>query len=352
MAWPGLINYYKKYLPVSDNTPIITLKEGQTPLIFAESLSEKLNANIFLKYEGLNPTGSFKDRGMTMAISKAVEDGAQAVLCASTGNTSASMAAYAAKAKIKGYILVPDGNVALGKLSQAIACGSTVLPIKGNFDRALEIGRDICEKFPVTLVNSVNPYRIDGQQTGAFEIIDDLENAPDILSLPVGNAGNITAYWKGFKAYREDGKSSRLPRMWGTQAEGSAPIVYNRKFDKPETIATAIRIGNPASWEFANNALKESEGRINAVTDEEILEAYTFLSKNEGVFCEPASAASVAGLFKSHKAGELPAGALIVCILTGHGLKDPTRAIDHHTAGKDLNPIDAEMDVILKAMGF
>lgn len=350
--WQGLINTYREYLPVNEKTPVATLYEGNTPLIPATALSEKLGAEIYLKYEGLNPTGSFKDRGMTLAISKALEEGAKAVMCASTGNTSASMAAYAARSGLKGYILVPDGYVALGKLSQAIAHGAQVLPIKGNFDDALDLVREICANYPVTLVNSINPYRIEGQTTGAYEVCDQLGGAPDILSIPVGNAGNITAYWRGFKRYHNNGKSSSLPQMWGFQAAGAAPIVEGKAFENPETIATAIRIGKPASWDFANTALEESKGRIAAVTDAEILDAYTWLSTREGVFCEPASAASVAGIIKQHQAGTLPKGVRIVCILTGHGLKDPDRAIAHHMGGKALEALPAESSALVKRMGL
>ena len=349
--WKGLIHQYKSFLPVTDATPVVSLCEGNTPLIYACHLSEATGAQVWLKYEGLNPTGSFKDRGMTMAISKAAEAGAKAVMCASTGNTSASMAAFAARCGMKGYILVPDGYVALGKLSQAMAHGAQVIPIKGNFDRALELVRDICDRYPVTLVNSVNPYRIEGQKTGAFEVCDQLETAPDILAIPVGNAGNITAYWRGFKAYHEAGKIQSLPRMWGFQAEGASPIVQKRRFEAPETIATAIRIGNPASWAFADDALASSKGHIDAVSDDEILAAYAFLSTKEGVFCEPASAASVAGLLKMAEAKRIPPQSKIVCVLTGHGLKDPDRAIDYHVNAK-IDAVDAEVDVLVDLMGI
>lgn len=350
--WQGLINTYRDYLPVSEQTPVVTLLEGNTPLIYACWLSSETNCQVWLKYEGLNPTGSFKDRGMTMAISKAAEAGSKAVMCASTGNTSASMAAYAARAGMQGFILVPDGYVALGKLSQAIAHGSQVLPIKGNFDVALELVREICDKYPVTLVNSVNPFRIEGQKTGAFEVCEQLGFAPDILSIPVGNAGNITAYWKGFKTYHQAGKAGSLPHMWGFQAAGAAPIVNKQRVDNPETIATAIRIGNPASWQLAEEALSESQGYIDAVTDDEILAAYGLLSKKEGVFCEPASAASVAGILKMHQAGKLKAGSKIVCVLTGHGLKDPDRAIKYHTDGKPFEALEPNMDLLLEKMAI
>jgi len=348
--WRGLIEEYRRFLPVSETTPVISLQEGNTPLIYACHLSELSGAQVWLKYEGLNPTGSFKDRGMTLAISKAAEAGSQAVMCASTGNTSASMAAYAARAGMKGYILVPDGYVALGKLSQALAHGAQVLPIKGNFDRALELVREICESYPVTLVNSVNPFRIDGQQTGAFEVCDQLGFAPDILSIPVGNAGNITAYWKGFKAYAAEQKIASRPQMWGFQAAGAAPMVSGQRVLEPETIATAIRIGNPASWELASQALEESQGHVAAVTDQEILQAYGILSRQEGIFCEPASAASVAGLLKMAEAGQLPAGTKVVCVLTGHGLKDPDRAIAWHTQGQKMTALEPELSVLLDVM--
>lgn len=346
--WQGLIQEYRDYLPVSGKTPVITLQEGNTPLIYACHLSEMTGAQVWLKYEGLNPTGSFKDRGMTLAIAKAAEAGSKAVMCASTGNTSASMAAYAARAGMQGYILVPDGYVALGKLSQALAHGARVLPIKGNFDRALELVREICADYPVTLVNSVNPFRIEGQQTGAFEVCDQLGFAPDILSIPVGNAGNISAYWKGFKAYRQAGKIESLPRMWGFQAEGAAPLVKGERVLHPETVATAIRIGNPASWELALEALESSAGQIAAVSDHEILTAYGLLSKREGVFCEPASAASVAGLLKAAEAGQVIPGSKVVCVLTGHGLKDPDRAIAWH--GQDLKALEPELPVLLDVL--
>jgi threonine synthase len=322
-AWRGLIEEYRDHLPVSGDTPVVTLLEGNTPLVPAPRLSERVGATVFLKYEGLNPTGSFKDRGMTMAISKAVEEGAKAVVCASTGNTSASAAAYAARAGLTCVVLIPEGHIALGKLAQALIHGARVLQIRGNFDEALQIVRDLGEHAPVTVVNSVNPYRIEGQKTGAFEIVDALGDAPDLHCIPVGNAGNITAYWKGYREYQDAGRVTKLPRMMGFQAAGAAPIVENRVIEQPETVATAIRIGNPASWYGATAAASESGGAISAVTDEEILEAYRFLAASESVFCEPASAASVAGLLKS----DVPEGATVVCVLTGHGLKDPDIAI-------------------------
>ncbi|MEY2476731.1 MAG: threonine synthase [Actinomycetota bacterium] len=322
-AWRGLVEEYRDHLPVSADTPVVTLLEGNTPLIPAPRLSERAGARVFLKYEGLNPTGSFKDRGMTMAISKAVEEGAKAVVCASTGNTSASAAAYAARAGLTCVVLIPEGHIALGKLAQALIHGARVLQIRGNFDEALQIVRDLGEHAPVTVVNSVNPYRIEGQKTGAFEVVDALGDAPDVHCIPVGNAGNITAYWKGYREYQDAGRATKLPRMLGFQAAGAAPIVEGHVIEQPETVATAIRIGNPASWYGATAAASESGGSITSVTDEEILEAYRFLAASESVFCEPASAASVAGLLKS----EVPEGATVVCVHTGHGLKDPDIAI-------------------------
>ncbi|GIW22376.1 MAG: threonine synthase [Candidatus Sericytochromatia bacterium] len=344
--WKGLIQEFKEYLPVSNKTPIVTLNEGNTPLIYSNNLSSIVGANIYLKYEGLNPTCSFKDRGMTLAISKAIENNSKAVICASTGNTSASMAAYSAKANIKSFLLVPDGYVALGKLSQAIIHGSEVIKIKGNFDKALELVIEISNKYPVTLVNSINPYRIEGQKTSAFEICIQLGDAPDILSIPVGNAGNITAYWKGFKEYKDKNNIDKLPKMFGFQAEGAAPIVKKQKIENPQTIATAIRIGNPASWEYANKALEESNGYINIVSDKEILEAYKFLAKNEGIFCEPASAISVAGILKYYKNFDIKKDFNIVCVLTGHGLKDPDNAISQSSQIKEA--IEPNLDMILE----
>ena len=322
-AWRGVVEEYRDFLPVTASTPIITLGEGSTPLLPAPRLSERVGATVFLKYEGLNPTGSFKDRGMTMAISKAVEDGAKTVVCASTGNTSASAAAYAARAGLACAVLIPEGHIALGKLAQALIHGAKVLQIRGNFDVALDIVRDLGQSGAVTVVNSVNPFRIEGQKTGAFEIVDVLGDAPDVHCIPVGNAGNITAYWKGYLEYKAAGLSSRLPAMMGFQAAGAAPIVDGHPIDNPETVATAIRIGKPASWYGATAAAAESGGTIAAVTDDEILEAYRFLAATESVFCEPASAASVAGLLKFG----VPAGSTVVCVLTGHGLKDPDIAI-------------------------
>nr|WP_188430895.1 threonine synthase [Kroppenstedtia guangzhouensis] len=325
---PGVIQRYRQFLPVTDETPHLTLHEGGTPLIQARRLSEEWGIDLRLKVEGFNPTGSFKDRGMVMAIAKAAEAGSQAVICASTGNTSASAAAYAARMGLRCIVVIPDGYVALGKLSQAVMYGAEVLAVQGNFDQALEIVREIAGHHSVTLVNSVNPYRIEGQKTGAFEICDQWGVAPDILAIPVGNAGNITAYWKGFKEYREAGRSGKLPRMCGFEAEGAAAIVRGERVDQPKTMATAIRIGNPASWKSAVEAANESGGKIDSVTDEEILEAYRDLAQKEGVFSEPASAASLAGVKKLCRSGEIPKGARVACILTGNGLKDPTTAME------------------------
>ena len=352
----GLIERYKEYLPVTEKTPFITLEEGNTPLVKADPIAELIGPgyNVWLKYEGLNPTGSFKDRGMTMAVSKAVEEGAGAVACASTGNTSASAAAYAARAGIKCIVVIPEGAIALGKLAQALIHGACVVAIRGNFDDALTIVKDLTEKYPVTLVNSINPYRIEGQKTSSFEICDKLGYAPYYHALPVGNAGNITAYWKGYKEYRDAGKIESLPRMLGFQAAGAAPIVEGHVFKDPKTIATAIKIGNPASWKQAEEARDESGGLIEKVTDEEILEAYRFLADKVGIFCEPASAASVAGVFKKAREGYFPKQPSerendIVCVLTGHGLKDPDRAIkclDHPVV------VDADLEEVVKAAGL
>jgi threonine synthase len=327
MRYQGLLQTYREYLPVNDHTPLITLHEGNTPLIRAGQLSTELNLDLYFKYEGLNPTGSFKDRGMVMAVAKAMEEGSTTIMCASTGNTSAAAAAYAARGGLNCIVIIPNNNIALGKLAQAIIYGAKVIAIEGNFDRALEIVREITAKHPITLVNSVNPYRIEGQKTAAFEVCDQLGNAPDYLAIPVGNAGNISAYWKGFKEYSAKGKSSALPKMIGFEAEGAMAIVKGEPIANPETIATAIRIGNPASWTTAVAAAEESKGQINYVTDDEILYAYKTIARNEGVFAEPASAASVAGVLKLHKQGYFQGGEQVVCVLTGHGLKDPNIAI-------------------------
>ncbi|MBW3042979.1 threonine synthase [Prochlorococcus marinus] len=349
--WEGLIEAYKPWLPVTKKTPIITLKEGATPLIEIKSISDRIGngVKVYAKYDGLNPTGSFKDRGMTMAISKAKESGCEAVICASTGNTSASAAAYARKGGMRAFVVIPDGYVAQGKLAQALVYGAEVLAIKGNFDKALDIVRELSDKYPITLVNSVNPFRLQGQKTAAFEIIENLGNAPDWLCIPMGNAGNISAYWMGFEEFFRANKCKQLPRMMGFQATGSAPLVEGRSIENPETIATAIRIGNPVNKEKAFQAKKSSNGKFSSVTDEEILNAYKILGKEEGIFCEPASAASVAGLLKLKN--EVPKNSTIVCVLTGNGLKDPDCAIKNndsifHTA------VEAEVHSITKKIGF
>jgi threonine synthase len=327
--WRGVIEEYRKFLPVTEKTPIISLSEGNTPLIRATRLAKAIAPGIelYLKYEGVNPTGSFKDRGMTFAISKAVESGARAVMCASTGNTSASAAAYGARAGLSVYVLIPAGKIAIGKLSQAMMHQATVIQIEGNFDQALTLVKDLAASLPIELVNSVNPFRIEGQKTAAFEVCDQLGDAPTIHVLPVGNAGNITAYWKGYTEYRAASQTTRLPRMMGFQAAGAAPLVLGKIVEQPQTIATAIRIGNPASWSSAVKAVEESAGAIDMVTDNEILQAYTVVAATEGVFCEPASAASVAGVAKLHRNKALREGDTVVCTLTGHGLKDADTAI-------------------------
>ena len=350
MYYQGLINRYREFLPVDDSTPVVTLNEGNTPLIKADNLAKKIgvDAEIYLKFEGCNPTGSFKDRGMTMAVTKAKESGSGAIICASTGNTSASAAAYGAKAGLKTYVLIPDGYIALGKLSQAMMYGADIIAIQGNFDKALEMVREISDKYPITLVNSVNPYRIEGQKTGAFEICEALGQAPDYHFIPVGNAGNITAYWKGYKEWHKLGKIKELPKMMGFEAEGAAAIVKGERIMNPETVATAIRIGNPASWKFAEAARDESNGMINFVTDEEIVKAYKLIASCEGVLAEPASAASVAGLIKVKDT--VKSGSKIVCILTGNGLKDPDNAIKY--ANDEVKKTSADMTDILRAMNI
>ncbi|GFH35700.1 threonine synthase [Streptomyces pacificus] len=325
--WRGIIEEYRDRLPVTDTTPVVTLGEGGTPLVAAQSLSEATGCDVYLKVEGANPTGSFKDRGMTMAITRAREEGAKAVICASTGNTSASAAAYAGRAGMVSAVLIPQGKIAMGKLGQALVHGAKILQVDGNFDDCLVLARGLSENYPVALVNSVNPVRIEGQKTAAFEVVDALGDAPDVHVLPVGNAGNITAYWKGYREYAADGVSTRTPRMWGFQASGSAPIVRGEVVKDPSTIATAIRIGNPASWELAVAAKDESGGSIDEVTDRQILRAYKLLASREGVFVEPASAASVAGLLKAAEAGRVDPGQRIVCTVTGNGLKDPDWAV-------------------------
>ncbi|WP_414043257.1 threonine synthase [Macrococcus animalis] len=326
--WNGLLAEYKEYLPINGLTPALSLNEGGTPLIHMPYLSELLENEVYVKVEGANPTGSFKDRGMVMAVAKAKEEGKEIVICASTGNTSASAAAYAARAGLKTIVVIPEGKIAMGKLAQAIVYGAEIVSIEGNFDEALNIVRKVSElRDDIALVNSVNPYRLEGQKTAAFEVIEQLGESPEILAIPVGNAGNISAYWKGFKEYAEKNNTA-LPKMFGFQAEGAAPIVKGHVIEQPETIATAIRIGNPASWKLAVSARDESGGLIDEVTDEEILEAYSIITSKEGVFAEPGSNASIAGLIKAHRQGKLPVGKKIVAVLTGNGLKDPQTAID------------------------
>ncbi len=351
-SWPGVIRRYAEYLPVTDATPIVTLLEGNTPLIPAPNFVEAIGGKfqLFLKYEALNPTCSFKDRGMTMAVSKAKERGAEVVICASTGNTSASAAAYAARAKMKCVVILPHGKIAQGKLAQALMYGATTIAIEGNFDVALRIVRELGETGKVEVVNSVNPVRIEGQKTAAFEICDALGDAPDFHFLPVGNAGNITAYWRGYKEYHAAEKSDTLPKMFGFQAAGSAPIVDGHPIENPQTIATAIRIGNPAGWQGATDAVKESEGFIGKVTDEEILAAYKMIARTEGIFVEPACAAPLAGLIKAVQAGLIPEGSLITATMTGHGLKDPDTAID--TAGSSPIVVAATKEAVMKVIGL
>ncbi len=332
--WKGLLHQYKEFLPVTEETPMLTLHEGNTPLIHLPYLSEELGINLHVKVEGLNPTGSFKDRGMVMAVAKAKEEGSNTVICASTGNTSAAAAAYASRAGMRCIVVIPNGKIAMGKLAQAVMYGAEIVAIEGNFDQALSMVRKLSETAPVSLVNSVNPYRIEGQKTAAFEICEQLGKAPDVLAIPVGNAGNITAYWKGFKEYNERNQSG-LPLMHGFEAEGAAAIVRNQVIENPETIATAIRIGNPASWDYAVNAANESKGKIDEVTDEQILEAYRLIARREGVFAEPGSCASIAGVIKDVKSGKIAKGSTVVAVLTGNGLKDPNVAIDAH----DVKPV-------------
>jgi threonine synthase len=342
--WRGLIEEYRDRLPVTDATPIVTLREGGTPLVYACTISELVGAEVWLKYDGANPTGSFKDRGMTMAISKAAEAGAKAVICASTGNTSASAAAYATKAGMISGVLIPQGKIALGKLAQAIVHGAHIVQIDGNFDDCLDVARDLAANYPIELVNSVNPVRIEGQKTASFEIVDLLGRAPDIHCLPVGNAGNITAYWRGYSEYHRDGIADARPRMWGFQAAGAAPLVHGERVMQPETLATAIRIGNPASWDQAIAARDESGGLIDSVTDDQILAAYRLLANKEGLFCEPASAASVAGLIQQSERGQIDAGQVIVCTLTGNGLKDSQLALQDAPS-----PVTVPVDVVAAA---
>jgi threonine synthase len=346
-----LIERYRAFLPVSLNTPVVSLLEGSTPLIPLKGPEEakRRGVQIYTKYEGLNPTGSFKDRGMTLAVSKALEGGAKAVACASTGNTAASAAAYAARAGMTAIVILPAGYVALGKVAQSLMHGARIVQVEGNFDDALRLTRELTKRFPVALVNSVNPHRLEGQKTLAFEVVDELGDAPHYHALPVGNAGNITAHWMGYKAYFAAGRASRLPRMLGFQAAGAAPLVLGRPVEKPETIATAIRIGNPASWEGAVRAKEESGGLIEAVTDEEILEAYRYLAREEGVFVEPASAASLAGVWRLLREGRLEEGTTVVLTLTGHGLKDPATA---EKVAQLPPPVPATLEAVAQASGL
>jgi threonine synthase len=346
----SLLERYRDLLPITEATPLISLAEGNTPLIPAPRLARELGVReLLLKFEGMNPTGSFKDRGMVMAIAKAVEAGAKSVVCASTGNTSASAAAYAARAGLEAVVVVPSGKISLGKLAQALMYGAKLVAIEGNFDNALNIVRSMAETYPITLVNSVNPYRIEGQTTAAYEIVDLLGDAPDALCLPVGNAGNISAYWLGFKRYHQRGKTTQLPRLLGFQAEGASPIVQDRAFDTPKTVASAINIGNPASWRTAVAARDESGGRIDCVSDDEIIAAWRDLARCEGVFCEPASAAGVAGLRKLVQQGRADRDARYVAVLTGHGLKDPGMAVEQFAAPQ---PVPATLPAIAQALGW
>ncbi|HLS04435.1 MAG TPA: threonine synthase [Actinomycetales bacterium] len=348
--WRGIINEYRQWLPFSDDDPVITLHEGGTPLVAAEKLSERVGAQVYLKVEGANPTGSFKDRGMSAAVSRAIANGTEMVVCASTGNTSASAAAYAAKAGITSVVILPAGKIAAGKLAQAIVHGSRLVAIDGSFDDCLVIAREMEKNYPVELVNSVNPVRLEGQKTAAFEIVDALGDAPDIHCLPVGNAGNISAYWMGYREYAENGPATRRPQMWGFQAAGAAPLVRGEIVTQPETIATAIRIGNPASWQLAENARDESGGRIEAVSDEQILAAQKLLSSTEGVFVEPASAASVAGLLQVAEAGDVPEGATITCTVTGNGLKDTETALGSFEVSQTV--VAANLDAVAAKLGL
>lgn len=347
-GWPGLLAAYAEFLPVEEATPKLTLHEGNTPLVYAHRISEQVEKHVYLKFEGANPTGSFKDRGMVLAVAKAKEAGKETVICASTGNTSASAAAYAARAGMQAVILIPHGYVALGKLAQAVQYGARIVAIRGNFDRALEIVREVAQPLGMEIVNSINPFRLMGQQTGAFEVCDVLGKAPDSLYIPVGNAGNISAYWMGFEAYFAAGKVQNKPKMFGFEAEGSAAIVREEPIEHPETFATAIRIGNPASWDKVVHAAKASGGEINFVTDEEIADAYRLIAR-EGMFAEPASAASVAGLLKRHRLGLLDEGDTIVCVLTGNGLKDPDSAI--RLAGDVTEVVDSDLQSVTALLG-
>jgi threonine synthase len=350
--WRGVIAAYRKWLPVSDSTPIVSLNEGNTPLVRADNFVRNIGGDfeLWLKYEGVNPTCSFKDRGMTMAVSKAKERGAQIVICASTGNTSASAAAYAARAGMKCVVLLPQGKIAMGKLAQALMYGAVTVTVEGNFDQALHIVRELGETGQVEVVNSINPVRLEGQKTASFEICDQLGRAPDFHFLPVGNAGNITAYWKGYREYHEAKKTDRLPRMFGFQAAGAAPMVSGSPVADPQTVASAIRIGNPASWKPAGMALKESNGFIDKVTDEELLAAYKLIARTEGIFVEPASAVCLAGLIHCVKSGQIPRGSVIAATMTGHGLKDPDNAMA--TAGFEPISVPARTEAVMKVIGL
>ena len=350
MEGSGVIRRYRDFLPITDTTPIISLSEGSTPLIEAQNIVQVLGGGfrLFVKYEGLNPTGSFKDRGMTLAVSKATERGVRAIVCASTGNTSASAAAYAARAGMNCVVLIPEGKIAYGKMAQALIHGARTIEVRGNFDDALEMVRELGKRDGIEVVNSINPFRIQGQKTAAFEVCDSLGNAPDMHFLPVGNAGNIASYWMGYKEYHEAGESSNLPRMMGWQAEGAAPIVRGEVVQVPETVATAIRIGNPASWKQAVGAAEESSGAIDTVSDDEILDAHRMLARSEGIFVEPASAAGIAGIVKSHAGGDIVEGSIVVATVTGHGLKDPEIAIDNAKAQSLV--VDANMESVLAAI--
>ncbi len=346
----GVLERYGEWLPVTTDTPMLSLLEGSTPLLRAPALADWVGVReLFLKYEGLNPTGSFKDRGMVVAVAKALEEGAGTVLCASTGNTAASAAAYAARAGISAVVLLPGGKVAAGKVAQAVMYGARVISLDVNFDRALDIARDAAERFPLALVNSVNPYRIEGQVTAAFEIVDALGDAPDVLALPVGNGGNITAYWLGFRRYQWKRHATRTPLMLGVQAAGAAPLVNGAPVENPETVATAIRIGRPATWEPAIDAARDSGGHLRAVTDEQILEAYRAVARKEGVFCEPASAAGIAGLRAAVREDRIDPVSTCVCVLTGHGLKDPDTALG---GGVSIEKIEANTDALARALGL
>lgn len=349
--YTGLINRYRDYLPVNDDTPVISLGEGNTPLIRLKNIPRLLekDVDIYVKYEGLNPTGSFKDRGMTMAVTKAVEDGSNAVICASTGNTSASAAAYAARAGITAFVLIPEGKIAMGKLAQAMMYGAVIMQIRGNFDAGMELVKEVAKEAPVTIVNSINPYRLQGQKSAAFEIVEELGRAPDYHCLPVGNAGNISAHWMGYSEYKKAGVVNTAPVMCGYQADGSAPFLRGEAVKEPETVATAIRIGNPQSWDKAWKVQKESGGWFDELTDAEILAAQKLLADKEGVFCEPASAASLGGAMRDIKSGKIPEGSTIVCTLTGNGLKDPDTAIDQCKENR-MATIDAELGSVKKAI--